>query len=355
MAAALLIPTMLRLVLTSPSVVLIVLNYFVFCCFSLTCKLLRKHLSSTPCDRSAGFSSVSRCFSLHVHPAVSLLSISTEPHFKAPTPAVADYINQAEWWDDKQFGRSTRRRQKKQSELRLNKLINTTEKTPAFFSVQSQHDYCQAAPAQSNHDLFFVLLMNFSLPAIIILKRPYSKGTADCNEALSKDLVEPDLAQSWGTLHYWESSSSTVSQPYFLPSACVMESNWGEIMPELAVRHRAHILHSTGSLQRSEQCAPATCWRTGWKLGCWGKRCRRSGHPLGSAGTFAVFSPRGVSYSQSHLLRWASTPLCQRLSASLKRTLAASPDYSDWFCRSSSDSKVRSLFSLLKPPVTATW
>lgn len=44
--------------------------------------------------------------------------------------------------------------------------------------------------------------MNFSLPAIIILKRPYSKCTADCNEALSKDLVQSYLIQSRGTLNY---------------------------------------------------------------------------------------------------------------------------------------------------------
>lgn len=38
-----------------------------------------------------------------------------------------------------------------------------------------------------------------------------------------------------------------------------MESNWGEIMPELAVRHCAHILYPGSRLQQ-EQCTPATCW-----------------------------------------------------------------------------------------------
>lgn len=51
-----------------------------------------------------------------------------------------------------------------------------------------------------------------------------------------------------------------MSQPYF-PAlrACEMESNWGEIMPELAVRHCAHILYPGSRLQQ-EQCTPATCW-----------------------------------------------------------------------------------------------
>lgn len=49
-----------------------------------------------------------------------------------------------------------------------------------------------------------LVLMNFSRAAIIVLKGPYSKCTADCNEALSEDLVESCHIRSQGALlNYW--------------------------------------------------------------------------------------------------------------------------------------------------------
>lgn len=53
-----------------------------------------------------------------------------------------------------------------------------------------------------------LVLMNFSRAAIIVLKGPYSKCTADCNETLSEDLVESYHIRSQGALlNYWTGGS----------------------------------------------------------------------------------------------------------------------------------------------------
>lgn len=63
-------------------------------------------------------------------------------------------------------------------------------------------------------------LMNFSRAAIIVLKGPYSECTADCNEALSEDLVESHHIRSQGALlNYWTGGS--VNQPPPPPPGCL--------------------------------------------------------------------------------------------------------------------------------------
>lgn len=168
---------------------------FVFCCFLRTCSLGRKHYFFPYCLTVLYVSLNFSVFSPLVHPVV-LLNGERSAAYETLTPAVSDYINRVSSRDDTKSSRSVRL-ETKQNEVRLNKLINAVAGASFFF--QSQYDHCQQVSIQNNHDL---VLMNSSLPAIIIAKRPYSKCTADCNEALSKDSVEPYLIQSLGRLNY---------------------------------------------------------------------------------------------------------------------------------------------------------
>lgn len=71
------------------------------------------------------------------------------------------------------------------------------------------------------------------------LQEAVFKWTSDCNEVLSKGLVEPILfrrREPFIQQQHCESASFS--------SAWVMESNWAEIMLELAVRRWAHILQN---------------------------------------------------------------------------------------------------------------
>lgn len=92
-----------------------------------------------------------------------------------------------------------------------------------------------------------------------------------------------------------------------------MESNWGEMMPELAVRQSAHILSTGSCCTLSSALLPSagviwTCSPVSRRMAdrqlltTWLFRNVTEGqeHPHGSAGRFVVDTLPGISFSQTH-------------------------------------------------------
>lgn len=146
-------------------------------------------------------------------------------------------------------------------------------------------------------------------------------------------------------------------------------------MPELAVRHCAHILYPGSRLQQ-EQCTPATCWadvnvqlteqthgrltgpdhlavlkmlekvRTFSWLGCQ-ICCSYSPKDFSLSHTHNTHTCTHTQHTQIHLL-WSTTTLySQRLNAFLKGTLAIFLVYCcDWSHCSSVNTNSKSIFYL---------
>lgn len=190
------------------------------------------------------------------------------------------------------------------------------------------------------------------------LKEAIFKSAADCNEALSKDLADLYLVQSWGTLHSLTGRAAAlwVSLIFLLCLCNGIKLGWDNAWVGSQAQRPHPSAQEVGRAQSSallpsagptRAFGPADSRLTAPGRSAVGKCWRRSGHPLGSAGRFAVVSLRGISFSQSHLLCSAAALRCQRLSAFLKRTLAV---YCDWFCSRSGD--LNSEFTIL--PLTAS-
>lgn len=146
-------------------------------------------------------------------------------------------------------------------------------------------------------------------------KRPYWKGTADCNEAQSKDLVEPYLVRSWGTLNSLTGKAAAlwVSLISLLCLCNGIKLGWDNAWvgsqaqrPHLSVQEvsctqSSALLPSPGMIMLNMLLSDQTHARlTGPDHLAVRKWCRRSGHPLGSAGRFAVVFLQGISFSQTH-------------------------------------------------------